>query len=86
MLNRAQVTKLRRAPLLDTPNKIALAMKLADVTQVEVAAGVGLTQASVSRIRNGHYEDLPFGTVQSFAHYFGCSIEDLFPSREALSA
>lgn len=86
MLSRAKLTKLRRAPRLDTPNKIALAMKLAKVRQVEVAAGVRLTQASVSRICNGQYVDLPHSTLAAFAAYFGCQIEDLFPSREAVSA
>lgn len=86
MLSRTKVAQLRKAPLLDTPNKVALAMKLAGVTQVEVAAGVGLTQASVSRIRNGHYIDLPLGTLRRLACYFGCQIDDLFPASESAVA
>lgn len=78
--------RLRKAPLLDTPNKMALAMKLAGVTQVEVAAGVGLTQASVSRIKSGNYVDLPLSTLRKLSDYFGCQIEDLFPSREAVAS
>jgi transcriptional regulator with XRE-family HTH domain len=85
MLNRTKVAQLRKAPMLDTPNKIALAMKLARVTQVEVAAGVGLTQASVSRIKCGDYVDLPLSTLRNFAAFFGCHIEDLFPA-ERVSA
>lgn len=86
MLNRTKVAQLRKAPLLDTPNKVALAMKLARVTQVEVAAGVNLTQASVSRIKNGDYVDLPLSTLRAFASYFGCQIEDLFPVTEAVAS
>lgn len=85
MLKRTQVVRLRNAPILDTPNKVALAMKLAGVTQVQVAAGVGLTQASVSRIRNGGYVDLPLSTLRNFAAYFGCQIEDLFPVGEEVA-
>ncbi len=61
-------------------------MDLTGVTQVQVASGTGLTQSYVSRIKNGLYADLPGETLHAFAEYFGCQIEDLFPSREAVAS
>lgn len=82
MLNRTQAKRLRDAPVLDTPNKIALAMKLSGVTQMEIADATGIPQPYVSRIRNGRYSRLPGETMRTLAGYFGVHIEDLFPSRE----
>lgn len=82
-----QLTALRAVPVTaDLPNRIRIAMALADVTQVEVAEGVELTQATVSDIRNGKYNDLKHSTVQRLASFFGCAIEDLFPARQAVAS
>lgn len=86
MLSKAQIERLRRTR---TPgrNRIAAAMEIAEVTQVEVAAGTGYTQSYVSRIKNGLYAGLPGETMRTFATYFGCAIEDLFPpAREAVAS
>lgn len=86
MLTRAQAKQLRDAPILDTPNKIALAMKLTGVTQVQIAEGTGFPQSYISRLRNGRYSRLPGETMRRLAQYFGVHIEDLFPSREAVAS
>ena len=41
---------------------------------------LGISQAHVSRIKSGTYSDLPGETMRSFARFFGCSIEELFPA------
>ncbi len=84
MLTKEQLDALRRSRVKGR-NRIAKAMELAEVTQVEVALAIGLTQSYVSRVRNGHYSDLPGETLHAFAKYFGCAIEDLFPSRAAVA-
>lgn len=62
-------------------------MALADATQLDVAAGAGLTQATISDIYNGKYADLKHSTVAGIAAYFGASIEDIFPrTHEALAS
>lgn len=87
-LTPAQVARLRRAPVSDTPNKVALAMKLAAVTQDEIAAATDFDQTYISRIKNGRYSSrgLPGETMRTMAEYFGCQIEDLFPAREAIAS
>jgi transcriptional regulator with XRE-family HTH domain len=82
MLSREQLRKLRATPL-EGANKIARAMELAEVTQVQVAEGTSLTQSYVSRVARGLYERLPGETMREFAEFFGCTIEDLFPARDA---
>ena len=62
-------------------NRIAQAMELAEVTQVQVAERTKLTQSYISRVRAGQYSDLPGETMRLFAECFGCAIEDLFPAR-----
>lgn len=78
------LTRKQRAELsaLDTqPNRLAHAMELAGVTQVQLAEAVGLTQPYISRIKNGQYGDeLPGETMRRLAAFFGCSIETLFPA------
>jgi transcriptional regulator with XRE-family HTH domain len=67
------------------PNRLRLAMKLAGVTQVELAEAVGFTQSHISEIVNGNYSSLPLETAQKLADYFGpgCSTDLLFPLRAA---
>lgn len=85
MLSREQVDTLKRSRTRGR-NRIARAMELASVTQVQIAEKTGYTQSYVSRVRNGHYSDLPGETMRTFAEFFGCSIEDLFPAREAVAS
>lgn len=81
MLTRKQREQLRQAAA--RPNRLATAMSLANVTQIQLAEGIGLTQGYVSKIKNGQYTDeLPGATMRSIAAYFGCSIEELFPAAD----
>lgn len=61
-------------------------MKLAGLTQVQIAERTKLTQSYISRIRAGRYADLPGETMRVFAECFGCFIEDIFPSRPLTDA
>lgn len=82
MLNAEQLQQLRQAETKGR-NKLQLAMDLADVTQAAVAEGIGSTQPHVSAISLGRYgkDGLPLETTRRIASFFGCTIEDLFPSR-----
>lgn len=83
MLTPDQLANLRQAPLEKAPNKIAMAMELASVTQLQIEAATRIPQSYVSRIRRGRYSRLPGETMRTLADYFGCQIEDLFPARES---
>lgn len=86
MLSKAQVETLKRCRTWDR-NRIAKAMDLAGVTQVQLAQKTGFTQSYISRVKNGLYSDLPGETMRTFADCFGCQMDDLFPAREqAVSA
>lgn len=61
------------------PNRLRIVMAMLDLTQIEVASGSDLTQATISDIYNARYTDLKHSTVQRLAVLFGCAIEDLFP-------
>lgn len=84
MLTAEQRDRLRRVST-PTRNNLALAMELADVTQNEVAAATEFSQAYISKIATGRYDDLPGETMRAFSRYFGCLMEDLFPAPDAVS-
>lgn len=79
MLTAAHLVELRRAPA--EPNRLRRAMELAGLTQVEVAAAVGVGQPHISDICKGNYKKLPLDVAQRLASLFGpdCTVDDLFP-------
>lgn len=84
MLTEAQLAVLRSEP---GNNRVAKAISLAGVTQVTVAAALGLPQPYVSDVARRRYETITVKNAQKFADYFGCHIEDLFPApREAVAS
>lgn len=85
MLTQQQLKQLRSEPLIG-PNKVRRAKELAETTQVEIAAATGLSQPVVSSVERGEYSRLPLETARALAKHYGCHIEDLFPSREAIAS
>ena len=79
MLTADQLARLRAS---SRRNRVATAMSLAGVTQMTVAAAVGLTQAYVSDVARGRYSTITVANAQKFTRFFGCSIDDLFPPRD----
>ena len=85
MLTKKQLALLRQTPPSEK-NRLQAAMDLAGLTQVQLSEHTGFTQGYISRIKNGRYsDDMPGETMRRFAEFFGCAIEDLFPSREAVA-
>ena len=84
MLSAAQIKKLRAAPLTG-PNKVKLAMELAELTQVQLAERLGTSQSRVSDVVRGEYADMPLASAQAWARCFGVSVDDLFPARERVA-
>ena len=61
-------------------NRVAKAMALAGVTQVTLAKALRLTQPYLSDVARGRCRTITVENAWKFAAYFGCRIEDLFPS------
>ncbi len=85
-LTENQVEALRRLPADDRPNKLRLAMALADVTQGQLVEATGLAQPYVSDVVRGRFRTITVDNARKFAEFFGCQIEDLFPRREGAAA
>lgn len=78
------LTSVQLAALLadpGAPNRLRLAMALAGITQVQLAEQLGVSQGYISVIVNGKYGGLNIETARKLAALFGCTIEELFPSR-----
>jgi transcriptional regulator with XRE-family HTH domain len=81
-----QLRRLRDTPSKAGENRVAVAFELAEVTQNTVAAATGLPQPYISDVARNRYQTITVDNAYKFAEFFGCQIEDLFPSKEALSA
>jgi transcriptional regulator with XRE-family HTH domain len=66
-------------------NRVARAIELAEVTQLDVEAATGLQQGYISDIARNRYQTVTVANAHKFAEYFGCAIEDLFPAREVVA-
>jgi DNA-binding XRE family transcriptional regulator len=80
-LTSEQLKRLRQAPAEDGRNRVRMARELAKMTQVQLAAALGVTQSSLSDLERQRYGGTTVDTARKFAEFFGCHIEDLFPSR-----
>jgi transcriptional regulator with XRE-family HTH domain len=80
------LTKLRRRRLPRTGNKIAIALELSEAKAMDIVRATGFAPQYVSDIKNGRTNNLKIASARKFATFFGCSIDDLFPPREGLSA
>ena len=81
VLKEHQLAQLRRSP--GEPNRVKKAMDLLELTQVQVADAIGVTQSHINKIANGKYSELNWDTVRKLSDYFGCDPTVLFPSRAA---
>lgn len=79
-----QVAFLRAAPLGAMPNRVRLALMLAHGRVNEVADAIGFSPSNLSNVINGRHMPT-LDTAQRLAEHFGCAVEDLFPSREAVA-
>lgn len=77
---------LRATPLGDMPNKLRLAFTLSGKKQVDAVEATGIAAPNMSDLVRGDYKNLTLETTRKLADYFGCSIEDLFPSRAAVAS
>jgi DNA-binding Xre family transcriptional regulator len=86
MLTRRQLESLRGQQPVGR-NRLTAAMEAMNprTTQVDLAEAIGVTQAYISRLCTGNYQDVPLETSRAIAEFFGCQIEDLFPARSEVA-
>lgn len=85
MLESQQLRKLRASATPESGNRIAVAVDLLGKTQREVAADLGMSDSQLSDMCRGRFANPQLTTLQKFAGYFGCQIEDLFPARDSVA-
>lgn len=81
-LTEQQLGALRLAPIDTVPNRVGVAMALTGAAQIEIVEFTGFAQPYVSDVRRGRFKNITVGNARKFADFFGCAIEDLFPSPE----
>ncbi len=84
ILNARKLRELRET--VTDGNRVAKAIELAEVTQLDVKEATGLPQPYISDVARNRYQTITVDNARKFAEYFGCAIEDLFPSREAVAS
>lgn len=78
--------RLRREPVsIANSNRVALAIELSGLRQGEIAEALGWTQSYLSNICRGRFETITVDNAHKLADFFGCLIEDLFPSKQAVA-
>lgn len=84
-LTAEQLTHLRAVPAAAFPNRVRIALELVRATQAEAAEGADVHPSTLSQIVNGKHGAVRIDTGRKLAEFLGCSIEDLFPSRQAVA-
>lgn len=82
-MSAAQLKSLRKSK---SASRLREARSILGLTQEQLAEAVGVSQSSLSDLERQRYGGVTIDTAHRFAEFFGCSIEDLFPSREAVAS
>lgn len=83
-LTKQQLNQLRRRRT--GQNRVAVAIEMSGETSTAIADALGLTLPYVSDVARNRYNTITVENARKFADYFGCTIEDLFPAREAVAS
>ena len=81
-LTSRQLRELRATVVDEGGNRVTTAMKLLEITQAALADAIDESQPYISDVVRGRYSTITLTKARKFAEYFGCSIEDLFPTRD----
>jgi transcriptional regulator with XRE-family HTH domain len=66
---------------MEFPKKLKEEREKRDLTQIELAKAIGITNVMVSRYENGKRTP-DFATLEAFAKYFGCTTDHLLGRAE----
>lgn len=81
-LTSEQLDVLRSVPIGEMPNRLGIAFALHRVKRADVAEEIGIAQSALSGYITGNHSSFPLEHARRLAEYFGCQLDDLFPSRE----
>jgi plasmid maintenance system antidote protein VapI len=81
-----QLRDLRARPVASTGNRLAEAFEITERSQVDCVRATKFTAQYVSDMVRGRFQNISLDNAHKFADYFGCAIEDIFPSREAVAS
>lgn len=85
-LTKTQLKTLRESAVPETGNRLQTAVDLLGVTLVTIHEATELPYSYISDTVRGRYQTITVDNARKFADFFGCSIEDLFPAREAVAS
>lgn len=85
-LTTEQLEAMRAVPCGAMPNKLRIALALAQLQQSEVAEQTGIGVPHLSTLVTGKYSNVTVETARKLAAFFGCAIEDLFPARQEMAS
>lgn len=81
-----QLKELRGRKVAETGNRLADAFEITERSQAACVRETRFTAQYVSDMVRGRFQNISIDNARVFAEWFGCSIEDLFPSREAVAS
>jgi transcriptional regulator with XRE-family HTH domain len=84
-LSKLQLSKLRAEPAGESGNRLQVAMDMLNLTQAQLAEQTGLAQPYISDVCRGRHSTITVDNAYRFTEFFSCSIEDLFPSKQAVA-
>lgn len=67
-------------------NRLGVAFEITACSQAECVRQTKFTPQYVSDMVRGRFQNISLDNAREFAEFFGCAIEDLFPSREAVAS
>jgi transcriptional regulator with XRE-family HTH domain len=79
-MTQKQLKALRSQPVSESGNRIVNACAITGKTQMDCSRATGLTPQYVSDMARGRFRNISIDNARKFAEFFGCHIEDLFPS------
>ncbi len=82
-LSPEQLEALRAVPADSVPNRLRVAFALTNERQSDACAATGITPQRMSALVKGDYKSVSIEVGRPLAKFFGCAIEDLFPTRQS---
>lgn len=80
-LSPEQIAALKAIPVSETsPNRVKVAAVMANAPIGVIAEAAGMTIGQLSRIARGRVANVNLHTAQKLATFFGCAVDDLFPT------
>lgn len=85
-LTAKQLNELRSSPVTETGNRLGRAIKISGVSLSAIHDETELSVSYISDTARGRYRTITVDNASKLAGFFGCAIEDLFPSRQAVAS